>query len=151
MIYDRLNNCKQYYILGEKFKKAFEFLKNTDLNSIEDGSYEIDGKKIYANIQSLKTKPIEEKKWEVHRKYIDIQYVIKGKEKMGYGILEDFNEIIIPYDKEKDVEFLNGKEFNFVDVKEGDFVIFYPNDVHAPMLAYNQPENIKKVIVKIAI
>ena len=151
MIYDRLNNCEQYYALGEKFKKAFEFLKNTDLNSIEDGSYEIDGKEIYANIQSLKTKPIEEKKWEVHRKYNDIQYIIKGKEKMGYGILEDFNEIIIPYDKEKDVEFLNGKEFNFVDVKEGDFVIFYPNDLHAPMLAYNQPENIKKVIVKIAI
>lgn len=151
MIYDRLSNCEQYYALGEKFKKAFNFLKNTDFTSIEDGSYEIDGKDFYVNIQNLETKPIEEKKWEVHRKYIDIQYVIKGKEKMGYGILEDFNEIIIPYDKEKDVEFLNGKEFNFVDVKEGDFVIFYPNDVHAPMLAYNQPADIKKVIVKIAI
>lgn len=149
MIYDRLSNCEQYYILGEKFKKAFEFLKNTDLKSIEDGSYEIDGKEIYANVQSLKTKPIEEKKWEVHRNYIDIQYVIKGKEKMGYGILEDFEEITIPYDNDKDVGFLNGKEFNFIDVKEGNFVIFYPNDVHAPMLAYSEPIDIKKVIVKI--
>ena len=151
MIYDRLSNCEQYFILGEKFKKAFDFLKNTNLKNLEDGSYEILGKEIYANVQSLKTKPIEEKKWEVHRKYIDIQYVIKGKEKMGYGILEDFSEITNPYDNEKDVEFLDGKDFNFVNVKEGDFVIFYPNDVHAPMLAYDKPTEIKKVIVKIAI
>ena len=54
------------------------------------------------------------------------------------------------YDKEKDVEFLNGKKFNFVDVQEGDFVIFYPNDVHAPMLSVKEPTDIKKVIVKIA-
>ena len=151
MIYDRLSNCEQYYILGEKFKKAFDFLKNTDLKNIQDGSYEIQGKEIYANVQSLKTKPIEEKKWEVHRKYIDIQYVISNQEKMGYGILEDFSEITNPYDDEKDVEFLEGKEFNFVDVKEGSFVIFYPNDVHAPMLAYDEPQEIKKVIIKIAI
>lgn len=151
MIYDRLSNSKQYDVLGEKFKKAFDFLKNTDLKNIKDGSYEISGKEIYANVQSLKTKPIEEKKWEVHRKYIDIQYVILGQEKMGYGILEDFKEITLAYNNEKDVEFLNGKEFNFVDVKAGDFVIFYPNDVHAPMLAYEKPQEIKKVIVKIAI
>ena len=151
MIYDRLSNCEQYYVLGNKFKKAFEFLKNTDLITLSDGSYEIDGKEIYANVQSLKTKPVEEKKWEVHRRYIDIQYVISGQEKMGYGILEDFSEILVPYDNEKDVEFLNGEKYNFVNVGAGDFVIFFDNDVHAPMLAYDEPMNIKKVIVKIAI
>ena len=150
MIYDRLKNKEQYYTLHKNFKKAFEFLANTDLKNIEDGSYEIDGKAIYANVQSLKTKLVEDKKWEVHRKYIDIQYIISGKEKMGYGILEDFNEITQKYDTEKDVEFLNGDKFNFVDVQEGDFVIFYPNDVHAPMLSVNEPINVKKVIVKIA-
>ena len=150
MIYDRLKNKEQYYTLHKNFKKAFEFLANTDLKNIEDGSYEIDGKAIYANVQSLKTKLVKDKKWEVHRKYIDIQYVISGEEKMGYGILEDFNEITQKYDTEKDVEFLNGDKFNFVDVQEGDFVIFYPNDVHAPMLSVNEPINVKKVIVKIA-
>ena len=151
MIYDRLNNAKQYYSLDEKIKIAFEFLKNTDLKTLADGSYDIIGREIYANVQSLKTKPPVERKWEVHRKYIDIQYVIKGREKMGYGILEDFNQIIEKYDDEKDVEFLNGKKFNFVDVNEGDFVIFYPNDVHAPMLAVDEPNEIKKVIVKICL
>ena len=151
MIFDRLSNCEQYIKMNEKFKLAFDFLNNTDLKTIEDGSYEISGKEIYANVQSISTKPIEEKKWEVHRKYIDIQLVISGEEKMGYGILDDFNEITVPYSDEKDVEFLDGKEFSFVDVKEGNFVIFYPQDVHAPMLAVEKPMNIKKVIVKIAV
>jgi len=151
MIFDRLNNSKQYYILGDRIKKGFEFLLNNNLKNLADGKYIIDNDEIYANVQSLKTKPKEEQKWEVHRKYIDIQYVIKGREKMGYGILEDFKEIEIPYDDKKDVEFLQGEKYNYINVQEGDFVIFYPNDVHAPMLSVNEDINIKKVIVKIAI
>lgn len=151
MIYDRLTNSEQYYVFGEKFEKAFEFLKNTDLEHLEDGSYEIDGREIYANVQTMTTKPVADKKWEVHRKYIDIQYVIKGEEKMGYGILEDFTDVTIPYNDSVDVEFLDGQKYNFVDVYAGDFVIFAPNDVHAPMLACEECSEIKKVIVKIRV
>lgn len=151
MIFDRLKNTSQYNVLGEKIKKGFDFLINTDLKSLPIGKYEIEGNEIFANVQTLKTKPKEDKKWEVHRKYIDIQYVIKGREKMGFGILEDFKNTISPYDNEKDIEFLDGEKFNYIDVYEGDFVIFYPNDVHAPMLSVKNEEEIKKVIVKIAI
>lgn len=151
MIFDKLNNAKQYYCLGEKIQKGFEFLLKEDLKTLPDGRYEILGNEIYANVQSLKTKNQNLKKWEVHRDYIDIQYVISGKEKMGYGLLADFNEIIEKYDKEKDVEFLNGEKFNFVNVQEGEFTIFYPNDVHAPMLSVEDDIEIKKVIVKIKI
>ena len=149
MIFDRLNNSKQYEVLGERFKSAFDFLKNNNLAELKDGKYNIEGENIYANVQTLITKDKQEKKWEVHREYIDIQYVIKGKEAMGYGILEDFS-CDIPYNKEKDIEFLKTKkEYNYVNVKAGDFVIFYPNDVHAPMLCVDGSEEIKKVIVKI--
>ncbi|MBR6298743.1 MAG: YhcH/YjgK/YiaL family protein [Candidatus Gastranaerophilales bacterium] len=151
MIFDRLNNSKQYFILGEKFKKAFDFLNNTDLKNIKEGRYEIDANEIYANVQGLTTKQKSEKKWEVHKDYIDIQYVIKGQEAMGYGILEDFEEVI-PYNKEKDVAFLDTeKEYNYINVAEGEFVIFYPNDVHAPMLSVTDAQDIKKVIVKIKV
>ncbi len=151
MIFDKLNNAKQYYCLGEKIQKGFEFLLNEDLKTLPDGRYEILGNEIYANVQSLKTKNKNFKKWEVHRDYIDIQYVISGKEKMGYGLLADFDEITQEYDKEKDVEFLNGEKFNFVNVYESEFAIFYPNDVHAPMLSVEDDIEIKKVIVKVKI
>ena len=153
MIFDRLSDCKKYYILGDRIKRGFEFLLNSNLKDMVDGRYEIENDKIYANIQSLKTKPIKDKKWEAHRKYIDIQYVIKGKEKMGFAILDDFNKTVEEYDIDKDITFLDTDKnyYNYINIQEGDFIIFYPNDVHAPMLAYDEPEEIKKVIVKIAL
>ena len=149
MIYDRLNNAEQYFALSKNIQKGFEFLLNNDLANMQDGKHIIKGDEIYANIQTLTTKPIEEAKWEAHRKYIDIQYVIKGYEKMGYGVLQDFKKVAIPYNDEKDVIFLEDGNYNYVDVQNGDFVIFYPNDVHAPMLNYKEPMKIKKVIVKV--
>lgn len=149
MIFDELKNAHQYFALSNNIKEGFEFLINSDLKNLSEGKHIIKGDEIYANVQSLITKPIEEAKWEVHRKYIDIQYVITGDEKMGYGLLSDFNKTITPYDDNKDVAFLEGKNYNYVDVKEGNFVIFYPNDVHAPMLNYADSRAIKKVIVKI--
>ena len=150
MIFDKLNNAKPYYKLDENLKKGFEFLLNNDLKSLNEGKYEILGDKIFANIQSLLTKDKSDKKWEAHRKYIDIQYVITGNECMGYGIYENFKNTE-KYNEDKDVEFLEGKQYNYINVKEGEFVIFYPNDVHAPMLSVQKSENIKKAIVKIAI
>lgn len=151
MIFDNIKNCEQYYSLNKNFKKAFEFLLNTDLKNFKDDRYYIEDDVIYANVQSMKTKKIEDKKWEAHRDYIDIQFVISGREKMGFGLKKDFTKTISAYDKNKDIEFLDGEIFNFIDVFENNFVIFYPNDVHAPMLSVDDEINIKKVIVKIKI
>ena len=150
MIFDRLSNSKQYEKLNEKFKIGFDFLKNNNLKEMKDGRYDI-AEGVFANVQSLKTKNKTAKKWEAHKDYIDIQYVIKGQECMGYGILEDFKKVVVPYDKEKDIEFLDGEKFNYINVNENDFVIFYPNDAHAPMLSVKEDVEIKKVIVKIKI
>ena len=151
MIFDSLNNAEKYYVLGEKIKKGFEFLKNTDLKNLKDGKYEIEGADIFANVQTLKTKNKTEAKWEAHRKYIDIQYLIKGVECMGYGLEHNFKDVVEKYDETKDIEFLNGDKYNFINLEENDFVIFYPDDIHAPMLCVNENQEIKKVIVKVHI
>ncbi|MBR1617770.1 YhcH/YjgK/YiaL family protein [bacterium] len=151
MIYNRIDNANQYYSLGENIKKGFEFLLNSNLSDLKDGKYEIEGDKIYANVQTLTTKPLEMAKSEAHRKYIDIQYLIKGEEKIGYGLLDDFNEILEEYDPQKDVIFFKDFCSNFINLSMGDFVLFYPEDVHAPMLSVKENKEIKKVIVKIAI
>ena len=152
MIFDNIKNAKQYFSLGEGIKKGFEFILNNDLNSLECGKYEIsDG--IYANVQELETKMPHEAKFEAHRQYIDIQYVILGEERMDFSLIENF-QTQIAYDEQKDVEFLSLKEDalcpNTINVKQTDFAIFYPQDAHAPMLSASDKQiNIKKVIVKI--
>ncbi len=150
MIFDKLSNAKLYFG-DERLKKGFEFLLNNNLKNFGEGKIVIDNENIFANFSSLKTKNEQYKKFEAHRKYIDIQYVIKGRERMGFGLRDSFSDVVVPYDENKDVEFLNGDKYSFVNVEEGEFAVFYPDDVHAPMLSINDDIEIKKVIVKIKV
>ncbi len=151
MINDKKENAHKYYSqLNKTLKAALERLSEYDFINMKDGRYE-DKDNCYMNVQTLVTKQKEHQKWEAHRKYIDIQYVIKGKERMGFGKKEDFTKVLIPYDKEKDIEFLDGDKYDYIDVKEGEFVIFFPEDIHAPMLSVDKDIAIKKVIIKVPV
>lgn len=152
MIFDKIENAKSYFGLGERIQQGFEFIINNDLKSIECGRHEI-APGVYANVQQLDTKLPHEAKFEAHREYIDIQYVISGSERMDFSLIDNF-VTQIPYDAQKDLEFLSLKDDAFcpntICVKEGEFAVFFPQDCHAPMLCMNEKrENIKKVIVKI--
>ncbi len=151
MIVDKLSCATQYFNLDEKLKKGFEFLLNSNLEQLPEGRYPIQGEEIFANVQKLTTKPKEEKKWEKHRKYIDIQYLIKGVECFGVGFSSDFKEILLPYSEKNDIEFLRDSKHNYINLQEGEFAVFYPNDIHAPMLSVEEDIEIKKVIVKVRI
>ena len=149
MIKDKLKNAKIYYNLSTNLKLGLNWLETTDLNSLIDGKYTINGDSIYASVQTYETKT--DANYESHRKYIDIQYVIKGEEKIGVTDLSNC-ETCIEYDRERDLEFYIIKsKAEFIELKEGAFAIFYPHDVHKPSIAINQPSTVKKVVVKVAI
>lgn len=150
MIIDNLKNIRDYSSINENFKKAFDFLNNTDLKNLELGKYEIDGDKVFASVQEYVTKIDEEKRYESHEKYIDIQVIIEGQEIMGYAKAEDLavSEDMRP---EKDVIFyhptLKGSSIKFY---EGDYAIFFTEDGHRPGCALGECSKVKKVVVKVA-
>ena len=148
MIIDDLKNAKNYYGLSKNLEKAFKFLENNDLKNFKEGIFKIEGDDIYMNVQAYETKPIEEGKWEAHKKYIDIQYMIEGEEKFGFCNIDKL-QIKTPYNEEKDVYFLDGDAGEFVTAKAGEFLIFYPQDAHMPCLSVKESKKIKKTIVKI--
>lgn len=151
MIKNSLKYTKYYYNLSENLKAGLNFLENNDLTSMQNGKYEIIGNDVYASIQEYTTKAETDCRWEAHRKYIDIQCIIKGSEKIGIGEIQDFGAIEL-YDETKDVEFLKtNKKYQTTTLYSNDFVIFYPHDVHMPQIAENTPEYIKKVVVKVKI
>lgn len=149
MIFDQLKNANLYFSLGERFHKAFEYLLNTDFTNIEPGKYEIDGENVFALVSTYDTKPITSGKWEAHKKYADIQFILDGKEKIGYS---NSAKMIVTqeYNEEKDIMFLKG-EGNFLTVEHGNFAVFFPTDVHMPGIAINLSTPIKKVVVKVAV
>lgn len=148
MILGSLENTERYEVLNPLFKQAFEFVKNTDFSKFEDGKYEIDGTRLFVNINSLFGKDKKAATIEVHQKYIDIQFPISGIEKMGWKPFNELQEVSSPYNEEKDIAFYADRPTAFTKVYPGQFVIFFPDDGHAPGIGEGA---IRKAIIKVAV
>lgn len=149
MIIDKLSNSQLYSGHGERIRKAFTYLKETDFSKMELGKYEIDGDNIFALVNEYNTKDESEGKLEAHKKYIDVQFVAKGSELMGYAPLEN-QKIINEYNEQNDITFFEGDK-SFIQVDEGMFAIFFPTDVHLPGIKVNEKSFVKKVVIKVKV
>lgn len=149
MIKDKLKNVKNYYNLSKNIEKGLKWLEETDLKKLADGKYIIEGECVYASVQTYETK--EDANYESHRRYIDIQYVITGCEKVGVTDLSNCTTCV-EYDTEKDLEFYNiNCEEEFLELNEGQFLILYPHDAHKPSISKKEKNTVKKVVVKVAV
>ena len=148
MILDTLENYQLYNTINERIAKGFAFLRNTDLDAIPSGKHDIEGDTIFALVQEYQTKPLNECKLESHKKYIDIQYVIRGEEFMG--VTTKNNQKILEQDEDKDYTFYEGTT-SLVRVSKGMFTIFFPDDLHQPCVQTESAAEVKKVVIKVLI
>lgn len=148
MVLDLLENFKSYEALNPHFSKVIDFLENEDLSKLPLGKNEICGDLVYANVMEAKPKSKEEAFVEVHRRYIDIQIPISADEIMGYTPINELPEA--SYNDADDVVIypvgLPAREY--LNVRRGEFVIFFPQDGHAPAIT-SAP--LKKVVIKVAV
>jgi biofilm protein TabA len=146
MILDTLSNADKYIHLHPRFAQAFDYIKKQDLRQLEVGKYEIDGKDIHASVSLKDGLKTEDAKFEAHNNYIDIQVCPAGTESLGWKPRINCTDIKTEYNEEKDVVFYNDKPDTYFQLKAGQFAIFYPEDVHAPMIGEGP---IKKLVVKV--
>jgi len=148
MIIDSLNNLNMYITVHKRFKKAFDFLKNDKLANLIEGKYTIDGDEIFAIIDKTKGRNQEDAFIEAHKKYIDIQFLINGCEKIGYKPVMDCKSIKTMYEFDKDLMFFNDDYTTQLELIPNTFAIFFPCDGHAPLIGNS---NIHKAIIKIKV
>lgn len=139
---------KHYSKHAELWDQVFDFIRNTNLETIETGKYPLAGDSLFANVDEYITQDVEERKYEAHRKYIDLQYIIKGEELIGVAGLDEVS-LIEPYDREKDIAFYEKNGGNYRQADNSVFFIFFPNDAHQPCVKLNQSRTVKKVVFKI--
>ena len=147
MIFDALSYLHNYLPCHRLFPKVLDFINSHNLSNIEIGKVDI-GEGVYVMISEYATDDISNKFIECHKKYIDIQIIIDGVEQAG---ICDKNEckIIEEYNQEKDLEKLEGK-VDLITLKKGCFVIFFPQDGHAPGLKIgNSGNRVKKAVFKV--
>lgn len=146
MIIDKLENIGMYASVNPLFAQAIEFLKSTDLNAHELGKVVLKEGELFVNFAAARPKTKDEAKIETHNNFIDIQIPLTGTELMGYMPRTDLAEA--EYNAEKDVTFYPGHATDYLTVKPGMFVIFFPEDAHAPGVTEVE---LKKVIVKVRV
>ena len=146
MILDSLENAEKYATLHKHFSKAFNYINSLDFNTIEPGKYEIDGNEIHASVSLKDGVTAADAKFEAHNNYIDIQVCPSGSETLGWKPRSKCTEVKTEYNPEKDVIFYDDKPDTYFQLTEGQFAIFYPEDVHAPMIGEGP---IKKLVIKI--
>ena len=131
-----------------KIQKAIEYLKNTNFNNISDGKINIDNE-IWANLQTYYTK--EDALFEAHRKYIDIQFMLAGQEKISVCDYKNCTTEIA-YDEDKDIEFLTANSWDDIEMKTGDFLILYPENAHKPSISINnEVHHVRKLVIKVPV
>ncbi len=149
MIYSSIHAIASPYQYPQPFQIAFEWIAAHDIANMETGTYEIQGKDIYAMVQDITTQPVEERRAERHDAYLDIQYIHSGTERMGFTHYTG-KETILENPEGKDVVFYtNLPQESFIDVTAGCYCIFLSNDIHRPGCAATKPEHVRKVVFKI--
>lgn len=147
MIIDNIRNMEHYAGLGEGLKTGLAYLAGTDFSKMPAGRYDLDGDRLYVLVQTYESKLPAEGKWEAHRRYADIQYIVSGREIIGFADIAALRAVE-EYDAAKDFQLLEGQGSSLV-LTPGTFMILLPQDAHMPGMAAGKPEPVRKVVVKI--
>lgn len=151
MVLDTLANAARYESLNSRFAKAFAYLRTVD-GTQELGRHDLDGDHCFALVQTYETKPVEKAKFEAHRKYIDIQFIYSGRETILWAPLATMKEETMAYSDEKDAALWKlTPDTTPLHVSAGHFAILWPQDAHAPCIEWEKPEQVFKVVIKVAV
>lgn len=148
MIFDNLQNAERYVALHPGFRVAFDFLLGRDLSKLATGRHEVDGDAVFALINSDPPRGHAGARLEAHRQYIDIQLLVEGSEEIGWRALADCRNLTDAYDASRDIMFFGDEPQAWITLPVGKFMIFYPEDTHAPLASNGHS---LKAVMKVAV
>jgi YhcH/YjgK/YiaL family protein len=148
MILDNLSQRGRFRHLHPGFAAAFDFAAAHDLGSLPPGRHVIDGDRLYLSIDHTDGRGRGGAKLESHRRYIDIQITIDGREEIGWRPLDHCHEPVAAFDEQRDIRFYADAPESWVAMPPGRFAVFFPDDAHAPLAGVG---SIKKAVFKIAV
>lgn len=149
MIFGNINLLEEYPFLEKAVMECFDYAKTHPLLDYENGCHEIDGKRLFVNIVGYTTTTPQQRFWEAHRQYLDLHLMLRGTEQIDLNFIANLEQK--EYKESEDFLPLEGEKNSSVILRDGDFLICFPNDGHRTAIQVNAPETIKRAIFKIQI
>ena len=147
MIIDAIADMQRYFGALPQLRTVSHILSTLDRH-IENGAYLTDDPAVRYNVMSYETKNDDASEYEVHRREIDVQVLLAGKETMKVASSSGL-EITRPYDGQKDAGFVSGRLLAVHHAADDTFAVFFPGEPHAPCLIWDGPSDVKKVVFKL--
>ena len=156
MISGNINENGSISYLPKALQRALSFIKENDLVSHESGRFLLEGEDMVLQVMDITTSPRENLRPEIHKKYIDVQFLAAGgPENIGWYSDKDNNVVDEDLlDTPKDICFYkNNKNVheNIIRMEPGSYAIFFPWDVHIPAIAVEESVSVRKVVIKVAL
>ena len=150
MIHDHFSRIALYRPLSRNIARAIDYLTSIDLDALSPGRHEVEPDRVFATLYETQTL-LNGARWESHRKYIDLQLMLRGHERQKVADIEQLSGAT-PYAAEKDVIFYEKVIHPLtVDLRVAQFVFYFPHDGHLPMIAPIHEAAIRKLVLKIAV
>lgn len=146
MIVDHIRNREKYYFLGEEYKLALDFFAAEAEKPLGKGEVSLLGDDVVIKKCITETKYEKDSKFEAHRCFADIHFVVYGEERIGYSDVKLLE--ITDYNKVSDGVHLNGTG-ELITLRPGYFMITLPDDAHMPCVCTDAPAKLGKMIAKI--
>lgn len=150
MIFDSVQNAEIYSQISPNLKVALEFMQNNDLAQMEEGHHPLaDGNVDIIIKKGYSTKAEEQCKWENHLEFIDIQYLLSGREKIAYCNTTQM-QVKTAYDPKTDkILYHNTDKGFYTKLGAGDFIILFPNDAHMTLISDGDASVNSKAVIKV--
>lgn len=151
MILDKIENLSNYVSLNKYFLEIITFLQKTDLGNLKEGKTLLVGEELFLLYNVYNTKVNKLGILEAHKKYIDLQYIIEGEEIINYEVFRK-QKIYKSYNSEDDYLLYNEDNSKKIKIEKGEFVIFFPEDLHFPgNNSSSISKKVKKIVFKILV
>lgn len=148
MIADKLSNFALYETVHKDFGKVFEVLRKAAVEGLSE-KLVLDEGNVWVSAAKEANVTDAPRVFEAHRDFIDIHYILSGKETFGYANVDTLTTTK-EYDKEGDCELLDGDR-SLLTLNAGDFCITFPQDAHIPFLQKHGDEKLVRVVAKIRV
>lgn len=149
MIFGNLETTDLSEIGHAGVRRALEYARTHDLMQLAPGRNEIDGDDLFVNVACYETRAFEDCRFEAHKKYIDVQLMVEGVERIDSQFVGELASE--PFDEAADNAFLNGEAAASVTLSAGTFAAYFPNDGHKPGIAVGESASVRKCIFKVAV
>lgn len=144
---EKITDCKEIPYAQD----MIDFISEMKKNGIKTGRHDIHGDDLFAAISEYETEPVEDRKFENHRKYIDLQILLSGSEEIHWAPVETLNMTEESFSEGGDIAFYEGEAQSCVVLHGNTCAILYENDAHKPNVMHKNKEKVIKVVFKIKI